>query len=80
MSRSSGNRSRGIDSRWIEDDAPRWCSGYEQRLAVEAIRLTGASRLAGRSRCKVCDREKSRAYYERVRRARCRAHKARGLM
>ena len=80
MSRSSRNRSRGIDSRWIEDDAPRWCAGCEQRLPVEAFSADRSKPSGRKSRCKVCDREKSRAYYERVGRARYSAHKATGLM
>ena len=75
MGRSSRNRSRGIFSTSLEDDSPRWCSGCEQRLPVEAFSVDRSKPSGRKSTCLVCDRAKSRAYYERVGRERYRPRK-----
>lgn len=67
MSRSSRNRSRGIFSRWIEDDSPRWCAGCEQRLPVEAFSVDRSKPSGRKSRIAVREHEVAGREDEHVR-------------
>ena len=78
MKRFSLYHERGVDFSRTADDGLRWCSGCRQRLPVEAFSVDRSKPSGRKSRCKVCDREKSRAYYERVGRERYRARKLTG--
>jgi hypothetical protein len=73
--RSSRNRSRGIGHWEFADDPQRWCATCEQRLPVDAFAVDRSKPSGRKSRCKACDREKSREYYSGVGRERYRARK-----
>jgi hypothetical protein len=76
--RSSRNRSRGIGYWEFAENPTRWCATCERRLPVDDFAVDRSKPSGRKSRCKACDREKSRAYYERVGRERYHARRQAG--
>jgi hypothetical protein len=70
MPRFSLYHSRGVDFSRIADDSLRRCSGCGQWLPVDAFSIDRSRPSGRKSRCKVCDRAKSAAYYQRKKQAR----------